>query len=52
MVHILLQGSACVGVIAVCVRVCRGVCVCVYTGGAYNAAEGCVCAYIRVRLSV
>ena len=28
-VRILLQGCACVGVTAVCVRACRGVCVCV-----------------------
>ena len=29
MMCILLQGCVCVGVIAVCERVCRGVCVCV-----------------------
>ena len=51
MVRILLQGCACVGVTAVCVRLCKGVCVCVCTGGAYIAAEGCVCACMRVRLS-
>ena len=52
MVLILLQWCACVGVIAMCVRVCRGVCVCVCTGGAYIAAEECVCACMRVGLSV
>ena len=52
MVHILLQRCVCVGVTAVCVRVCRGVCVCMCTGGAYIAMEGCVCACMRVRLSV
>ena len=51
MVRILLQGCACVGVTAVCVRLCKEVCVCVCTGGAYIAAEGCVCACMRVRLS-
>ena len=52
MVRTLLQRCACVGVTTVCVRVRRGVCVSVCIGGAYIAAEGCVCACMKVGLSV
>ena len=52
MVRTLLQQYACVGVTTVCVRVRRGVCVSMCIDGAYIAAKGCVCACMRVGLSV
>ena len=42
----------CVGVTTVCVRVCRGVCVWVCTGGAGIAARVYMCACMWVRGSV
>ena len=50
--YITARVRVCVGVITMCVKVCRGVCVCVCTGGAYVAAEGCMCACMGVHLSV
>ena len=52
MARTLLQRYACEGVTTVCVRVRRGMCVSVCIDGAYIAAKGCVCAYMRVGLSV
>ena len=52
MVRTLLQRYACVGVTTMCVRVRRGVCVSVFIDGAYIATKGCVCACMRVGLSV
>ena len=45
MVPIYLLGCECVGVTIVCVRMCRGVYVCVQ-GGADIAARGCVCLHV------
>ena len=44
--------GVCVGVKAVCVRVCRGVCAWVCIGGARITAGVCVCACMWVRGSM